>query len=239
MIAARTLYRAWRLCRAAAVDLFGIDSSETLAAIPGWDALGIPTGRDPTTPVLEMLRAIELRHRDVAAEQVKVRLVATVPPAMRVTAATRDVAESLIRSASRELLVVGYSVREPEFLRLLLARGMAGITLTVVSDRGEDDAKAILEAWPARASTLRAFRSIEPVQGRSLFHAKAIVADRERTLIGSANFTAGGFRNNIELGIELDGPVSLEIVQLIERLIDGHWVEPILRATDARVTPSW
>ena len=53
------------------------------------------------------------------------------------------------------------------------------------------------------------------------------MADRKRTLIGSANFTAGGFRNNIELGIELDGPVSLEIVQLIERLIDGQWLEPI------------
>jgi phosphatidylserine/phosphatidylglycerophosphate/cardiolipin synthase-like enzyme len=227
VIAARTLYRAWRLCRGAAVDLFGIDSSDTLTAIPGWDALGMPAGTDPSTSVLEMLRAIELRHQDVAAEPVRVRLVATVPAAVRVTAATRDVAESLIRSAARELLVVGYSVREPDFLRLLLAKGMAGISVTVVSDRGEDDAKAILESWPAGASPLRAFRSVEPVQGRSLFHAKTIVADRKRTLIGSANFTAGGFRNNIELGIELDGPVSLEIVQLIERLIDGQWLKPI------------
>lgn len=227
MIPARTLYRAWRLCRGAAVDLFGIDSSESLTAIPGWDALGMPDGKEPTTSILEMLRAIELRHQDIGAEPVRIRLVATVPPALRVTAATRDVAESLIRSATSELLVVGYSVREPDFLRLLLASGMAGVSVTVVSDRGEDDAKAILESWPAAASPLRAFRSVEPVQGRSLFHAKAIVADRLRTLIGSANFTAGGFRNNIELGIELDGPVSLEIVGLIERLIDGRWLESI------------
>lgn len=152
MIAARTLYRAWRLCRAAAVDLFAIDSPESLTAIPGWDALGMPAGKDYTTSILEMLRAIELRHQDVAADPVRVRLVATVPPALRVAAATRDVAESLIRSATRELLVVGYSVREPEFLRLLLARGMGGVSVTVVSDRGEDDAKAILESWPAAAS---------------------------------------------------------------------------------------
>lgn len=227
MIPGRTLYRAWRLCHSAGVDLFAIESSDALASIPGWDALNIPTDGTRPSPVLELLRAIELRHLDGTAEPMKVRLVATVPPALRVTAATRDVAESLIRSAVREILVVGYSVREPEFLRLLFARGMAGISVTVVSDRGEDDAKAIVESWPAGASPLRAYRSVEPIQGKSLFHAKTIVVDRRRALIGSANFTAGGFRNNVELGIELDGPISQEIVQLIERLIDGHWLEPI------------
>ena len=229
MIAARSLYRAWRLCRSAGVDLFDVDSSNELTSIRGWDALNIPMEPDLTASMLEMLRAIELRHRDDAADPVRVRLVATVPPALRVAAATRDVAESLIRSATRELLVVGYGVREPEFIRLLVARGMAGIGVTVVSDRGEDDAKAIVESWPVRAAPLRAYRSIESVHGKSLFHAKTIVADRRRTLIGSANFTAGGFRNNIELGVELDGPVALEIVQLIERLIEGHWLEVIRR----------
>jgi len=230
MIDARKYYRAWRLCRSASIDLFAIDSPDTLKSIPGWDLLGLPVARDMPVPILEILRAIELRHEDAAEDPAKVRLVATLPASVRIEATTRDVAESLIRSALREVLVVGYSVREPEFLRLLINRGMAGVAVTVICDRGQDDGKALLESWPSSASPLRAFRGVEPAEGRSLLHAKTIVVDRYRTLLGSANFTAGGLRYNIELGVELTGTVSSEIVQLVERLIEGKWVEPVRSA---------
>jgi phosphatidylserine/phosphatidylglycerophosphate/cardiolipin synthase-like enzyme len=234
VIAARTLYRAWRLCRNADVDLFRIDTAELLRAIPGWDVLGLPNDDREVTTILEMLRAIELRHRDATADPSRARLVATVPPALRVTAATRDVAESLIRGAGKEILVVGYRVSEPGFMRLLQIKGVAGVHVTVVSDRGEDDAKALFDAWPAGAAALRAYRGVEPVQGQSLIHAKAIVADRARALVGSANFSTGGFRNNVELGVEIDGSIPAEIVQLVERLIEGRWLEPVGSCQHAR-----
>ena len=234
MIAARTLYRAWRLCRSSGLDLFQMDGAASLSRIPGWDALGLPTERGQVTTVLEMLRAIELRHRDSAVDPSQIKLVATVPAALRVVAATRDVAESLIRGAQRELLVVGYRVNETAFKRLLQARGVAGISVTIVSDRGEDDARDLLEAWPASAVALRAFRGVEAVQGQSLVHAKTIVADRRRALVGSANFSAGGFSNNVEIGVEVEGSVPEEIVQLIERLVEGRWLERVAVTPSAR-----
>ena len=227
MIAARTLYRAWRLCHHSRVDLFRIDSVTELAAIPGWDALGLPVDSARVTSVLEMLRAIELRHRDSTEDSSQARLVATLPSSLRVVAATRDVAEALISGAEQEILVVGYRVSEPGFMRLLQARGMAGVRVTVVSDRAEDDAKLLFESWPSGATPLRAFRGVEPAQGRSLLHAKTIVADRTRALVGSANFSVGGFKNNIELGVAVEGPVPTDIVHLIERLIEGRWLEPV------------
>lgn len=227
MTSGRTIYRAWRLCRAAGIDLFAIDACDPLLSLPGWNALNLPESTSELASLLEAMRAIELRHRDAESERTAVHLVATLPVALQVTATTRDVASALIRSAKQELLVVGYAMGQADFLRLLCAKGMEGVRVTAVSDRGEDDARALWEMWPARAPMLAAYRGTEAVQGKTLMHAKTIVADRQRALIGSANFTAGGFHRNIELGVEVGGSVPAEVVRLVERLIERRWLEPV------------
>ena len=227
MIPARQLYRAWKCCRSAGVDLFALQDSRSLVSVHGWSALNIPSEDTTLSFVLESLRGIELRHLDQSQVPSITRLVATVPPSIHVAATTRDVAERLVRSASREILVVGFSVREPAFLQLLWSKAADGVEVTVISDRGADDARQILEGWPATGRPLRAYRGVEPVQGQSLVHAKTIVVDRRHALLGSANFTAGGFRNNIELGFEVSGATAADIVALVEQLITRRWLEAV------------
>lgn len=55
----------------------------------------------------------------------------------------------------------------------------------------------------------------------SQFHAKAVVIDRKRALIGSANFTWGGMAINHEIGVLLKGKYAWDIASLIDRFASG------------------
>lgn len=227
MIPARAVYRAWKLCRKQDLDVFRLTSARGLLEVRGWQSLGLPESEAALRELLEAVRAIELSHREARPDRQQARLVATVPPAFGVSAGTREVALSLIQTATTELLLAGYAIRDQTFIHVLCDKGLRGIAVTVVSDRTEDDARRLLEAWPADAAPLRAFRGIEAASGHSLMHAKAIVADRDRALVGSANFTTGGFRNNIEVGVEVRGPVATDLAKLFDDLIAAGWIEAV------------
>jgi phosphatidylserine/phosphatidylglycerophosphate/cardiolipin synthase-like enzyme len=71
--------------------------------------------------------------------------------------------------------------------------------------------------------------NVEPLaeNAATLMHAKAIVADRRVALVGSANFTAGGLRSNLEVGVRVTGAVAADIVRTIERLEREGWLVPV------------
>jgi phosphatidylserine/phosphatidylglycerophosphate/cardiolipin synthase-like enzyme len=49
-------------------------------------------------------------------------------------------------------------------------------------------------------------------------HAKVLVADRSRVVLGSANLTLAGLQRSHELGVILAGPVAWDLAQRIETL---------------------
>ncbi len=103
-IDARSLVRAWRLVRAAGVELFAPDASRELPRVKGWDACGLPSedvAQSPAVTVLAALRAIELHHSEQPTDVARATLVATLPGRGRDVAATRDVVRELLRSARR------------------------------------------------------------------------------------------------------------------------------------------
>lgn len=54
-----------------------------------------------------------------------------------------------------------------------------------------------------------------------LLHAKVVLADRERAVIGSANLTWGGLVGNHEVGVLIEGPEAWEIARLLDRLAEA------------------
>jgi len=54
-----------------------------------------------------------------------------------------------------------------------------------------------------------------------LLHAKVVLVDRERAVIGSANLTWGGLVANHELGVLIEGPEAWEIGRLLDRLAEA------------------
>lgn len=226
----RTLVAAWKVLKSRAIDVFRPGVAASLPALPEWPALGLPPDgleRELSLTLLDALRAVELSHRqDVAENRATVDLVATLPDPDRNVLATRDVVQTMLEGAQNSILVAGYEFSEPSLRRLLIRRGIDQIAVTVVGDRLRGSARELLKDWPPQARPLRALENIEAANpGRAaLLHAKAIVVDSETTMIGSANFTSGGLRSNIELGVRLTGPIATQIEQLVARLLQAGWL---------------
>lgn len=229
-ITPRAVVAAWKVLKSRAVDVFRPGVAASLPAVPEWPALGLPPEgleRELSLTLLDALRAVELSHRqDVVEKRATVDLVATLPVSDRNVLATRDVVQTMLAGARKSILVAGYEFSELSFRRLLIRRGIEQIQVTVVGDRQKRSAPDLLRDWPPHARPLRALENVEaasPWQA-ALLHTKVIVADGETALIGSANFTTGGLKNNIELGVRLTGPVASQIEQLTNSLAQTGWL---------------
>jgi cardiolipin synthase len=220
---ARSIVRAWKLVRAAGVELFSADARGRLESLRGPQGLAV----DPTVevPLLTALRALEIEHNERSSDLAQVTLVATLPTTEPEVAATRDVVRGLIRGAIRELLVLGFSMTDPEFRELLAKRACEGVQVTVVGDRSSGDLATMKRGWPIQARPLVAL--VEALPDRDEFrrmHGKVIVADRVRALVGSANFSAGGLRANMEFGLRVEGAVAEELCRLVTGLKQAGWL---------------
>ena len=54
--------------------------------------------------------------------------------------------------------------------------------------------------------------------GHGYLHAKVMVADREKMIIGSANLSAGGQKNNYEMGVLIEGSEAWKVADVIEQI---------------------
>lgn len=227
-IDARSLIRAWRLAREAGRALFMPGVGDELPKLSGWSTLGMPSAAvasEPAVTVLESLRAIELHHQEQPADVARVSLVATLPGGPRPVAATRDVVRELLRGSRRELLIVGFSMTDPEFFTLLTRRGCDGVRVTVVGDREAGDVDGFVRGWPTTAVPLVALHDVRPDRGEHRrMHGKVVVADRRVALLGSANFSAGGLAGNIEFGVRVEGSIPQELHRTVDTLREEGWL---------------
>jgi phosphatidylserine/phosphatidylglycerophosphate/cardiolipin synthase-like enzyme len=212
------------------LDVFQPSAGPSLSGLRGWAALGLPesgSDKEPRVTVLDALRTLALDNRARTGEIPPAELVATLPMADSTVLATVDVVRPLVDGARRSLLVIGYAIGDDMLRRSLVRRGLEGITVTVVGDRQNRAARELLKDWPRAARPLRALENIEPATptGASL-HAKVIVADETTAMLGSANFTAGGLRYNLELGVRVAGAVPAAIVRTVNRLESEGWLVP-------------
>jgi len=226
----RTLLAAWELVRRQGVDVFRPGVGPTLAGLRGWAALGMPEGgidQEPRVTLLDAMRTMALGDHGRTSESVPADLVATLPGVDSTVLATVDVVRTLVDGAQRSLLVIGYAIGDDMLRAALVRRGLEGIAVTVVGDRENRAARELLKDWPPAARSLRALENVEAATlAGACLHAKVIVADEARALVGSANFTAGGLRHNIELGVRVSGAVPAAIVRTVSRLEAEGWLVP-------------
>lgn len=222
----RSLLAAWRLLRAARVDPFASVAPDQLPRLPGWSALGLPAGELASArvvTVLDALRAMALLLREPSENPNTAQLVATLPLRDSPATNTRDALRVLIMSTSKELLVIGYSITDPTFRDLLIRRAQAGVQVTVVGDRKTGAARELRRHWPA-GLPLTALEDVETLDDQRHIHAKVVVADRQKAIIGSANFTLSGMGRNVEMGVVVEGTVAREVVEIVELMRRGRWL---------------
>ncbi len=189
-----------------AADLLRSSQSETLAA-----GLGA---------------AIAMRTIRESAEA-KVDLVWTGPdvPGLAVRP-TGAVVEELLRSAIHEVVLLGYAVsqqgeRVSHVLRLLgdaVARECA-VTVVLHSDDASANRAQLLAGWALPVHPRVLTWRPPPGYPYTKMHAKALVVDRRRALVTSANLTLHGLEANLELGVRIDGAVAAAITERIDMLI--------------------
>ncbi len=190
--------------------------------LPEWKPFE-SSGTDPaetSVSILEALRSISIAQDPKPA--IEASLVLSLPRIHFSEAlATRDVVLDLIASARESVLVFAYELSDRDVIARLheFQRG-SGRILRILGNHGANIERLHTE-WPldARPDGVEFYEYIKREDQRfgseqspyyPVLHMKTIVADRKRCLIGSANFTAGGTRNNVEAGVRLESEAIAE-----------------------------
>lgn len=113
----------------------------------------------------------------------------------------------LVEEARNELLLVSYATRTEPIIAAALDRAVARrVDVVLVLERPEDN--SAFGSAPAAFPSLRARRLAWPTDqrpSRASLHAKLLVVDGSRALVGSANVTERAFHENLECGVLLRG----------------------------------
>lgn len=154
---------------------------------------------------------------------------------------TRVVAEELFRSARSSILVAGFAVHDGHRVFATLAQRLEGepqlharLFLNVGRSFGdvrpgdeilfEFRQRFVHEIWPGRRlpDVFYDPRALAPAGGtRAVLHAKCIVADEDRALVTSANFTEAAQERNIEAGVLVHDPAFVRALRMqFEGLLD-------------------
>lgn len=141
-------------------------------------------------------------------------------PALRMSQVrdTFSVAREIIAGATDELIIAGYVVHYRVLETLGIGSALSRARVILVLDEVD---------WDDGGIRLLTRRGAEVICGRrgnskmAKFHAKVIVADETTALVGSANFTYLGQRENVELGVRLSGASAAEVHVALRSLVES------------------
>lgn len=175
--------------------------------------------------LLVLVEAVLSERR--AHPQAQVELVWTGPET-RASAArdTAVVVRELFANARRSILIAGFRFDHGATLLEPLHGAMQerGVACTIFADRPEAD-DFIRRQWPFGPPFPEVYAEEESEPTFSSLHAKCMVADGERVLVTSANFTDRGQRRNVEVGVLVSDPGLARILtqQWMSLASSGHF----------------
>jgi len=158
-----------------------------------------------------------------------VRVVVTGPAWMGAgVESVESAVENMLRTAQNEIMVVAYAIgmgASPLLDRLaeVCERGVSVCFVVNRLDAQTPDARERL----GKCAGLLDFRlyDFRPLRPDEDLHAKIMVADRERALVGSSNLSWRGLVTNHELALLVQGKAASEVASTIDRLLnDRHRV---------------
>lgn len=199
-------------------------------ALQDWGTRG-----HPTWLLIELVR-IELERRRLAEpEDTKGELVWTGPAEGHPTARrTEQVLHEMLTFASREVLIVGYSLflvgpAAQKLLQRLGELSSEGVDIRFMVDwryRGYDglgaeghSVREVQKHWPAGRRRPSILSWTSDTDASAKLHAKVVAVDSDDVLVTSANLTGGGIGTNLEFGLRTRGRVARDCAEHFQRLI--------------------
>jgi len=130
--------------------------------------------------------------------------------------------EELLTSACDEVQIAAYGITAgaKEFVGLIAGCLSRGLVVTLIVNKFGNQPKEIQTTISKLAQRYRHFTLLEfqPKEKNEDLHAKLIVVDRSRALIGSPNLTWKGLVSNHELAVLVDGPAAGTVARLLDLL---------------------
>ena len=193
-----------------------------------------------------MLDAIAAERPSLARSAV-LELVTSGPDAVGSSRDTGVVLRELFASPQRRVLIVGFAVHQGREVFAVLAERMRQVPeLTVrlcldvrraAGDMTRTDAllrrfaeRFVRHEWPGPRMPALFYdpRSLASDEGpRASLHAKCVVIDGVRALIGSANLTEAAQQRNIEIGVVVSGAIVEAVEGHFDALISAGHLQPL------------
>lgn len=149
----------------------------------------------------------------------RIQILATGPELLkRGLRGIEPVTEELIREAENEIQILAY-VFTPEavhFISLLNDAAARGVKITMIINSLSTQHRMIKKELYLLASRFPNVKILNFRLGKGQLHAKLLIADRKKAVIGSANFTWMGMYANYELGLLVEGETAWELAAIVD-----------------------
>jgi cardiolipin synthase len=140
--------------------------------------------------------------------------------------------EELLTSACDEVQIAAYGITAgaKEFIELIAGCLSRGLIVTLIVNKFGNQPKEIQTTIGELAQRYPHFTLLEfkPMEKNEDLHAKLIVVDRSRALIGSPNLTWKGLVSNHELAVLVDGPAAGTVASLLDLLAKDSRTRPVV-----------
>lgn len=126
----------------------------------------------------------------------------------------------IIESARNEIIIASYLFTPAviNILELIEKKARAGIKVTIIINRIDSQPQEVRKWFMRAVKESKNLRLVDYSDPESPLHAKVIVVDRSKAIVGSANFTWGGMTGNHELAVYLEGEMVWKLAALMDRL---------------------
>lgn len=194
----------------------------------------------PAALLAEMARTEIERRNQSGRDGTRGELVWTGPTEGHPTARrTEQVLHEMLAFASREVLIVGYSLflAGPAAQKLLQRLGelsTQGVDIRFLVDwryRGYDghaseghSVREIQKHWPTGRRRPSVLSWTNDVDASAKLHAKVVAIDSDDVLVTSANLTGAGMDTNLEFGLRARGRIASDCAEHFHRLISSGLV---------------
>ncbi len=135
--------------------------------------------------------------------------------------------EKIMSENVEELQILAYDIttNAVEFLNLLRKAILGGVTTTMIYNTPNGNQikqKSRIDAINELKHLSLKYKNFNfvpfPIDGKIL-HAKVVIANRQRSYVGSSNFTWGGMSKNYEVGIMVGEKESYMLSKLVDSLL--------------------
>jgi len=137
------------------------------------------------------------------------------------TRGTNPVVEELIRNADKEIQIVAYlfSSHALHILELIEDAAEKGVKVDIIINdlrSQHENVIAKLNQLVNNFPHLRVY-NFEGNQ-KEMIHAKILVTDRKKAIVGSANFSWSGMYKNYEIGVFIEGETVWDLAKVVDEI---------------------